>query len=624
MQEIDDVPTQESLKTQHHLPSSEEHEKEVSFFDVSWMEPKDRDELASYRLRFSFQKVNFGEYYQDLCKAGWKYVNQVKYRPPDIIDNSNDDDLMTANEIAQHLDYYSLANDIFSNLQIPDTQPATKKRMPRLAAGQENRWRRLREDVVYHFFVRRLKEGGIEGSSDQDETHGTENSRKIANKRGTNERSKFTVKSKNASVTIADAGAEQYFQKCSRKQRKLRQAKQAPSKKVSDGVESEQIPFEPLTIEECREAAKDYPLEEAETMEAEYRTRFEEWRFLLSTNHSLMLYGYGSKLKLLSDFAQEELSKEGYALILNGFDCDMNAESILSLIVRLFLDDREPAPISNSLPGYENEDIINIATSVKDKKSGKMKEVIVKKIRDPIERAKAIGRAIAKNQGKELYPIFLVIHNLEGEGLRNRLSQEILAALLDNCMVKHCGVNAIRLIASIDHVDAPALLWSVSAMTMFSWIWKEVHTCRPYIDELVMLEKDEFSTSNSKKRRSSAGAKKQQAFLVDGEGADRVMEVLRNLATRYTEVIQILATMQLDAQTASPSQQIQWIDAANLLQQCLNKCTVKSDSQLRTFLNELEDHELVIIQKQGSTSVVVRIPYTNEKLYEILAFRPNK
>jgi origin recognition complex subunit 2 len=520
--------------------------------------------------------------------------------------------------------------------------------MPRLiAAGQEERWRKLRDEAIYHFFLRRYKKGGGTDSDLDDESDdgslgpatagwGGRKRGKGNTKENADDNNSKPIRSrsnKNASVTTADAGADLFFNKGTRKARQSRRAKQIlanqkTAKKIAttDGGEDNTMPFERLSLEECAEKVKDFDLDEVPEHEKAYREQFGEWRFLLTTNHSLMCYGFGSKFNLLNDFAQQELSKEGYTMILNGFDPGIKVEAILTLLVDLFLDGNEPPPHLNSIPGYEEEDVIKMDTVKKDKQSGKMKPITVKKARDPMERAKAIARAVAKTQAKELYPIFLVIHNLEGFGLRNRLAQETIASLVAYSKVKHCGVNAIRLVASVDHVDAPAMLWNASTMALYSWIWKDVHTYRPYVQELVMLSKEEINTSSSKKRRSSGGAgKRQQAhLLIDGEGANKVTKVLQNLANRYTEVIQILATLQLEAQATAPKQHIHWVDEARLLQQCLNKCTVKSAPQLRTFLNELKDHELVVVQTQGSTSLMVRVPYTEEKLHEILAFRPDK
>ena len=172
--------------------------------DVSWMTPEERDELAALYLRFSFQNKTISRVYYALTQAGWIYYSgERKYLPPDIVDanrrqrqnsnsngngqdndnNSNNNNnnnnfkfaecLMTANEVAEHLDYYSLEEDLLSDLQIPTNQqqqqhhshnsnshaiPSTVPRL--LLPGQEERWRNLPHAAVYHFFVTDLQKRG--------------------------------------------------------------------------------------------------------------------------------------------------------------------------------------------------------------------------------------------------------------------------------------------------------------------------------------------------------------------------------------------------------------------------------------------------------------------------------
>ena len=301
---------------------------------------------------------------------------------------------------------------------------------------------------------------------------------------------------------------------------------------------------------------------------------------------------------------------------MDGFDPEITVDEILSLLVEVFLGGIEPAPLTPCLPGFEDEESTKIERIRKDpKKSSQPQRIIHRRINDPLHRAEAIAKAIVPKQSEELFPIFLLIHNLEG--LRTRSSQEVLSTLVAHSKTRS-NIPVIRFVASIDDVDAPAMLWTERASTQFRWMWKEVHTYRPHTDELIMLEPDEIKTSSSGKKRRAAG-RQPKTF----HGADRVMDVLKNLATRYTEVMQNLATLQLDA-AGGGNQKHEWVDAAQLLQQCLNKCTVKCENQLRSFLVELEDHELLMVQKQGSTAVKVRIPYSEEKLHEILSFRPGK
>jgi hypothetical protein len=220
-----------------------------------------------------------------------------------------------------------------------------------------------------------------------------------------------------------------------------------------------------------------------------------------------------------------------------------------------------------------------------------------------VERAITVSRALAVKATETLLPIFLVIHNIEGPGLRNEIAQEALAALLVNSIVEN-GVAAIRLVASMDHVDTSALLWSPATMANFSWIYKEIHTHRPYVKELAML--DDYVVKKKAEKRK----------VVDQVRSERVLHVLKSLAPRYAEVLQTLARLQLDI----PSQEEDtWIDYIVFRDKCKAECIVTKDTQLRNFLTELVDHGL-LEHRTNEEYESVTIPYSRAKLREIMAY----
>jgi Origin recognition complex subunit 2 len=156
-------------------------------------------------------------------------------------------------------------------------------------------------------------------------------------------------------------------------------------------------------------------------------------------------------------------------------------------------------------------------------------------------------------------------------------------------------VAAIRLVASIDHVDASAALWSSSTAFKFGWFWKEIHTYRPYIRELAMLADEDLSAKKAARKQNRAT-----------DQAARVLEVLKNLAPRYGEVMQVLAKLQLKelkSSSASP-----WVDYKVFRSECKSGFLIDKESKLRTLQTELTDHRLMISKTEGR-SEFVSIPY---------------
>ena len=93
--------------------------------------------------------------------------------------------------------------------------------------------------------------------------------------------------------------------------------------------------------------------------------------------------------------------------------------------------------------------------------------------------------------------------------------------------------------------------------------------------------------------------------------ADRILDVLRGLAPRHTEVVQLLAQLQTKAN--------EWVDYLQYRDRCKTACAVNKDSQLRQLMKELMDHGLVASKTQGS-SELVQIPFSTGKIQEIIDF----
>jgi origin recognition complex subunit 2 len=522
----------------------------------------DADAVEALTLRFRFIEYNFLPLvWSCLREAGWTYHNGSTYHDPGsrTIGNSND--------VVAYLDRFAIP-DVRSNLESFQRSVFTEQDQE-----EEQRGIQLRRDVL-RIWYRRTASKSVEKIATGEST--TTTSTTTTSHKGTSRRSS------RASVTSIEKGSDLYLHKNTLKARGKEKKAQRPL----------DIPIEaPSTlpsIQECIKGIEEYPLDQVFAIEKAYKSSFEDWRFLLSTNHSLLFFGAGSKRNLLNQFCEQELDKEGYALAIDGFDSHVTVEGILDLLVTLFLDGKEPIPMASLEAGDHQR--VGISNPWK--------------AHELVERAIVVSRALAHAATNSLVPIFLVIHNLDGESFRNTLAQESLAALLVNSTVAN-GVASVRLVASVDHVDASALLWNVSSSANFAWIWKEVHTHRPYVEELAMLSEDV--------RKKTAKLKNQEL-----DHADRALEVLKNLAPRHAEVVQILARLQL-----GQSQIDGWIDYSAFRGECKTKCAISKDSQLRSFLVELNDHRLIISKKDNGTELV-RVPYSEAKLHEILAYNRNK
>lgn len=134
---------------------------------------------------------------------------------------------------------------------------------------------------------------------------------------------------------------------------------------------------------------------------------FNQWMVILNEGFSLLLYGLGSKRNILGQFQKELLEAKYPVLVVNGYFPSLTIKDILDSIYVDLLEHKEG---SNNI--FETVDLI----------------------KDDFERM----------PNSHLY---LIVHNIEGEMLRNNKSQNLLAALAD--------IPNVHLIASIDHINTP-------------------------------------------------------------------------------------------------------------------------------------------------------------------------
>jgi len=421
-----------------------------------------------------------------------------------------------------------------------------------------------------------------------------------------------TAATTNKSVTATEKGTDLYLHRKS----KGRKSKAPPPS--STDISTEDLSFP--TLDECKERMRAFDTSVCDKIETYYREHcFASWRHLLSTNHSLILYGNGSKHTLLSDFCERELQLEGYALQIDGFHPDVTVDGILDLLVTMFLDGVEPP-----------------ATVGLFLRQTAQKHFAVEDVPDPynfqtrttVERAVTVARALAQHCAETTRtPIFLVVHSLDG--LRTERAQDALAALVQHGVPGGSDVAALRLVASLDHVDASAALWSSATTTKFRWIWKEVHTHRPYIEELALLGNDEDALLTGNKKRSARSKKLSMATKQEANA----LQVLKNLASRHSEIMQILAQLQLNQLRSSKrdksnnnnnnsnnnNSEEAWVSFKTFLSECKGRFVVSKESVLRSMQSELKDHRLIVSKTESNTEYVM-VPFSVDKLKEIIAY----
>ncbi|KAF9551327.1 Origin recognition complex subunit 2 [Mortierella hygrophila] len=302
--------------------------------------------------------------------------------------------------------------------------------------------------------------------------------------------------------------------------------------------------------------------QEIEMLRLLYEEQFSQWFFELVSGFNLLIYGYGSKRQLLTQFATTMLT-DAPLIIINGYFPTVTIKEILD-------------KISSTALNYSGP-------------TGSLQEQV------------AFIRAYFAQPERDIQKLYLLIHNIDGSGLRAEKTQSALS-LLASC-------PHIHLIASIDHINAN-ILWDTVKSARFNWVWHELTTFRPYLTET--------SFENS-------------IMVRQGElGARGIQFVLASLTSNGKGLFRVLAEHQIQSETnpddnnggASNGGTKNYMDlgmAYNaLFKKCQENFLVSNAVTFRTQLTEFRDHRIVQSKKGPDGVEILFIPLSASVLEGIL------
>ncbi|XP_024967001.1 origin of replication complex subunit 2 [Cynara cardunculus var. scolymus] len=292
-----------------------------------------------------------------------------------------------------------------------------------------------------------------------------------------------------------------------------------------------------------------------------YKSLYNEWVFELRYGFGLLMYGFGSKKTLLEDFASTALT-EYNVIVVNGYLQSINLKQVAMAMAEVLWDQLKMQPRSTSGGLLKDQQPFN---------SRSMADLI----------AFLDGPHAAEDECL----VCLLVHNIDGPGLRDSETQHLLARI--------AACSHVRIVASIDHVNAP-LLWDKKMVHVeFNWCWHHVPTFAPYMIEGVFhpLILAHGGTSQSVKTASI---------------------VLQSLTPNAQSVFKVLAQHQL----AHPDEEGMGIDA--LFTSCRERFLVSSLVTLNSHLTEFKDHELVKMRRHSDGQDCLYIPLSKDALEKLL------
>ncbi|GLT38900.1 hypothetical protein SLA2020_131160 [Shorea laevis] len=301
---------------------------------------------------------------------------------------------------------------------------------------------------------------------------------------------------------------------------------------------------------------------EIEALINSYKSLYPKWVFELRCGFGLLMYGFGSKKSLIEDFASTALT-EYSVVVINGYLQSINIKQVVIALAELLWDQSKAKRrnASGTLP----------------------------KDQQPFN-AQSMDDLLAFLNGSEVDEndcvICLVVHNIDGPGLRDSETQQYLARL--------ASCSHIHIVASIDHVNAP-LLWDKKMVhTQFNWYWYHVPTFAPYKVEGLFFP----------------------LILAHGntaQSAKTAAIVLQSLTPNAQGVFKILAEYQL----SHPDEEGMPIDELYTISR--ERFLVSSQVTLNSHLTEFKDHELVKTRRHSDGQDCLYIPLATDALEKLLA-----
>lgn len=266
---------------------------------------------------------------------------------------------------------------------------------------------------------------------------------------------------------------------------------------------------------------------------------FCEWFKLMNNGFNILLHGVGSKKKMLENFCEKNLHNE-YYIVLLGYHHDLNAKNLLKSIVCDVLD------LNETYKTFDEQ--IN---------------------------------AINLNLKTDLY---LVIHNIDGNCLRDSSVQYWLSELANN--------KFIHFIASVDHINS-ALLWDNMQFVSLKWLHYETNTLVSYYDE-IMFENSLMLNQTGNVQLSS------------------MIHILKSLTQNAKNIFLTLVENVLKTENVKKN-----MTFTKLYHECREKFYVSNELTLRAQLTEFIDHKLIKLKTEvdGYETVYVMIDDTNLKLF---------
>ncbi|KAL2263479.1 hypothetical protein VTK26DRAFT_6595 [Humicola hyalothermophila] len=314
-------------------------------------------------------------------------------------------------------------------------------------------------------------------------------------------------------------------------------------------------------------------------LESLHAESFPQWAFELSQGFSTCFYGYGSKRRLLHNFAGYLSSQNPThpIVIINGYVRTLTARDILSTIGAALPSSSSTKPLATALSTVTNPTAPAITTTLQ-----------------------TLLAHLASTP-----PLTLLINNIDSPALRRPALQALLSQLASH--------PSVRLACTAATPSFP-LLWDAAQRSAFDFVFHDCTTFAPAsAAELADDVIDEVHELLGRRARRAGGK-------------DGVVFVLRSLPENAQSLFRLLVGEVLVAMMeggggedggGGDGEEVA-VEYRMVYNKAVEEFICSSEMAFRTLLKEFHDHQIITSHKDSIGTELLSLPFRKEELESIL------
>ncbi|KAJ5689426.1 hypothetical protein N7462_003818 [Penicillium macrosclerotiorum] len=336
-----------------------------------------------------------------------------------------------------------------------------------------------------------------------------------------------------------------------------------------------------LTHEEYFEKLAQYVdpcKEEKEYLHSLHQRSFAQWYFEFEEGFNICLFGYGSKRRLVHQFAdwlyhyRSAAAKTPPIVVVNGYTPGISIRSIFAAIASAILGDALPSKL-----GAQPTEVLELLQSA------------------------------LKSRPADEEPITVLINSVDAPPLRRAANQALLARL--------AATPRIRLLVTTDTPNF-AVMWDISLRDQLNLVFHDSTTFTPFAVESNVVE--EVHTLLGRKGQR-VGGKEGVGFVLKS-----LPENARNLyRLLLTEVITAMDEGHLSddegpADGGGKGADENGIEFRLLYQKATEEFIASSEMMFRTLLKEFHDHQMITSRMDPSGMEILGVPLSRDEMEGVL------